>query len=474
MADHGTIHGAVARHARLRPSSPAVVFRGEQVSYGELDRRADSCAAELLAAGVGPGWIVPVLLPRSVNLVVALLAVLKCGAAYAVLDRRWPLARVRDMLDHVASPVVITQVPTGRHGGRAVSHRDDEDAPAAVFFTSGTSGRPKGVVSPHRATMRLFGADRERLRIGQTMPQIAPGSWDAFNLELWGMLTTGGTSIIVESDFLQPHHLRAMSVDTVFLTTALFELAVDEDLDCFTGVGTVLTGGERMSQEHALRFLDRFPEKELVNCYGPVETCIFATTHLVAPEDCASPDGVPIGVPVPHTGVHVLGATGAVATGELGEICVSGPGLALGYLNAPELTRQRFVTTEIDGEPRRVYRTGDVGLVDDRGVLRFRGRLDRQVKIAGHRVEPAEVEAVSRTVPGVLRCRVMPIPASHGGYDGLALYYTAVPDAPAPTALRDYLATRLPSYLVPLTVRRIGAFPVNATGKIDDEALLEL
>lgn len=477
MTGVGTIHGAVARQARLRPHAPAVVCGANRVSYAELDRRASSHAAELIGSGVRPGSMVPVLLPRSVDLVVALLAVLKCGAAYSVPDLRWPAARVREVINQLDPPLAITRQPVwhpdrDEHVG---SVPDDEDAPATVFFTSGTSGRPKGVISPHRATMRLFAESSGRLPIGRTMPQVAPGSWDAFSLELWGMLTTGGTSVIVESDLLLPKHLRTLDVDTVFLTSALFEVAVDEDIDCFTGTGTVLTGGERMSQDHARRFLRRFPTSNLVNCYGPVETCVFVTTHLVHPEDCASAAGVPVGLPVPRTGVHVLTRTGAAAVGEVGEICVSGPGLALGYLNAPTLTRERFVMVDTDGLPRRVYRTGDLGLVDDRGVLHFRGRLDRQVKIAGSRIEPAELEAVSMGVPGVRLSRVMPIPAVSGrGCDGLALYYTADLGAPAPAALRRYLASRLPSYLVPRTVRRIDAFPLNATGKIDTEALLEL
>lgn len=475
MTAAGTIHGAMARQARLRPHATAVVCVDDRVSYTELDQRARSYAAELIKSGVRPGSMVPVLLPRSVDLVVALLAVLKCGAAYAVPDLRWPTARIQDVIDQLDPPLVITSPPAYRpdRDNFVEPTPDDEDAPAAVFFTSGTSGRPKGVISPHRATMRLFAEPSGRLPIGRTMPQVAPGSWDAFSLELWGMLTTGGTSVILQNDLLLPKHLRALDVDTVFLTSALFEVAVDEDIDCLTGIGTVLTGGERMSQDHARRFLRRFPTSNLINCYGPVEACVFVTTHRVFPEDCASAAGVPVGLPVPRTGVHVLTRTGTAAVGEVGEICVSGHGLALGYLNAPALTRERFVMAETDGMVRRVYRTGDLGLVDHRGVLHFRGRLDRQVKISGNRVEPAELEAVSVGAPGVRTSRVMPIPAAGSGWDGLALYYTADPGAPAPAALRRYLASRLPSYLVPRIVRRIDAFPVNDTGKIDTEALLE-
>ncbi|ONI88252.1 hypothetical protein ALI144C_07335 [Actinosynnema sp. ALI-1.44] len=476
MNGTGTVHGAVARQARLRPQATAVVCGADRVSYAELDRRADAYAAELISSGVRPGGMVPVLLPRSVDLVVALLAVLKCGAAYAVPDLRWPHVRVQDVIDQLDPPLVITRPPMWDPG--RVDHirpaPDDEDAAATVFFTSGTTGRAKGVISPHRATMRLFAQPSVRLPIGRTMPQVAPGCWDAFSLELWGMLATGGTSVIVETDFLLPQHLRALTVDTIFLTSALFEVAVDEDIDCFAGIATVLTGGERMSQDHARRFLRRFPTSTLINCYGPVETCVFVTAHRVRPEDCAAAGGVPVGLPMPHTEVHVLTRTGMAAVGAIGEIGVSGHGLALGYLNAPALTRERFVTVEVDGLPRRVYRTGDLGQVTDQGVLHFRGRLDRQVKIAGHRVEPAELEAVSMSVPGVRTSRVMPVLAEGGGRNGLALYYTADPGAPAPAALRRYLASRLPSYLVPHTVRRIDAFPFSATGKIDTEALLEL
>lgn len=274
----------------------------------------------------------------------------------------------------------------------------DGSAPAAVFFTSGTTGTPKAVVSPHRATTRLFGPDSfADFGPGRVMSQTAPVSWDAFGLELWGMLTTGGTAVLPDGGYFLPDDLAELvtgtGLDTVWLTAALFNLFVDEDPDCFTGLRQVLTGGERMSVPHARTFLARHPDITLLNGYGPVECCVFVTTHRVRPADCEAGHGIPLGTAVPGTGIHVLDGATAVPPGTLGEICVSGEGLADGYLGDEAATAAGFTTFDPGGGPRRIYRTGDLGRLDDEGVLHFHGRADRQVKISGHRVEPAETEA---------------------------------------------------------------------------------
>jgi D-alanine--poly(phosphoribitol) ligase subunit 1 len=491
-----TIHEAVTRWARRQPAASAIIFRGEAISYRTLDAVSDEYARALHEHGVRPGTMVPVLLPRSPRLVAALLGVLKCGAAYAALDHRWPAARVRTVLGILDAPLLVADVParsdmptwappdedlreTAARGGRPPSCTVDPAAVATVFFTSGTTGTPKGVLSPHRATTRLFDGDTfADFAPGRAMPQTAPAAWDGYTLETWGMLTSGGTSVIVEGDYLLPEQLRELvtssGVDTAWLTSSLFNLFVDEDVDCFTGMRQVLTGGERLSPPHVRTFLRRHPDIALINGYGPVESCVFVTTHRIRQADCDLEGGIPIGTPVPRTRVVILDGDRPARGGEPGEICVAGDGLALGYLNAPEATASTFVTLTVDGVPTNLYRTGDRGVRDGDGVLHFRGRTDRQVKIAGHRIEPGDVEAAARRVPGLRECLAIALPGADGAFERLALFYTAEPQGgPDPAAVRRALSAALPRYLVPDRLYPRETLPRTPNGKLDQRALLD-
>ena len=502
-SDLPLIHEAVALRAQLRPEATAIVFRGEAIDYRTLDAAADAYAVRLVALGVAPGDTVPVRMARGPQQVAALLAVLKCGAAYAAFDHRWPDDRVVSLLDQIRPPVLVSDSPveagpvpvwsppeeslhaSARRGGRPPRVELPNTAAACVFFTSGTTGTPKGVVSPHRATTRLFGPGGLRgYGEGRVTSQSAPCAWDAFTLELWGMLTTGGTAVIVEDDYLLPGVLRdvvaANGVDTIFLTSSLFNLFVDMDLDCFAGLRHLYTGGERLSAAHVRQFAARFPEIQLFNGYGPVEACVFATTHLVELPDCDTVGGVPIGSPVAETEVYVVSEGRICGPGEEGELCIGGAGLAPGSLGQPELTAEKFEPITVDGVAVRVYRTGDLCRLDEAGVLHFRGRADRQVKVRGYRIEPGEIENAAVRVPGVQRGVVVPVPGKTVTWERLVLFYTVDPGAePVPTGtatdpvgLAAALAVGLPPYLVPDLVLAVGAFPMTANGKIDDKALL--
>ncbi|MGA5096551.1 AMP-binding protein [Streptomyces lavendulocolor] len=374
--------------------------------------------------------------------------------------------------------------PAGRRGAGPRGPRPPVDGacPATVFFTSGTTGRPKAVVSGHRATLSLLGGGFAPFTSTGTgppvMPQAAPVSWDGFTLETWGPLVNGGTSVLLGGGYLMPGTLRGLvereGVDTVWLTASLFHLFVDEDPGCFEGMRHVLTGGERLSVPRVRAFLDRHPSVVLTNGYGPVETCVFSTARRVRRSDCDVPSGIPVGAPVPGRRVHVLDGDRPAAPGATGEICVSGDGIALGYLGDPDLTARAFPTVAADGVPTRMYRTGDLGFQDADGVVHFTGRADRQVKVRGHRVEPEEVEAVVRTLPGVADCAVVPVPGANGGYERLALFYTraTVGGPPLPRTVRRELAARLPRHLVPDLVRAAEELPLTANGKLDRHALL--
>lgn len=478
----------MARTARDRPGAVALVSGHRTVGYGELDRTADAWAASL---GTGAGDLVPITLPRSVELVTAVLAVLKTGAAYALLDPAWPGDRLREAIGQLGPPLLVTRpggvevpglpswTPPAAPGTVAPGFRAaavDGSAPCCVFFTSGTTGTPKGVLVPHRATARLFRPGTfARFSADTVVPLAAPVPWDAFSLELWSALLNGGTSVVVEEPFLSASALRdgisRHGVDTAWLTSSLFDMIVDESPEAFHGLRQLMIGGERLSPGHVGRFLRRHPEITLLNGYGPVESTVFATTHRITPADCDRPGGIPLGRPVPGTEVHVLDGVRPCAPGETGEICLEGDGLALRYLGRPELTDAKFVTVRIAGRPRRLYRTGDLGARDADGLLHFRGRADRQVKIRGHRVEPAEVERrVERLLPAVRACRVLARRDDGGSVRELLAFCSPTVPAGAMATLR---AALLP-HQRPAALIAVDAFPVTSRGKLDERALLAM
>ncbi|MDT3399265.1 AMP-binding protein [Streptomyces sp. B1866] len=401
-----------------------------------------------------------------------------------------PLIITADGSTHDLGPQPILPVPAedvADVAARSCGFRArtlDGASPATLFFTSGTTGRPKIVVTPHQAITRMFRpGGLAGFGPGHATPQAAPLPWDMYAFEAWGQLVSGGTTVPVAEDHLMPRTLRelvpAAGVDTLWLTTSLFNLFVDEDIDCFSGLRQVLTGGEKLSPAHVRAFLGRHPGIPLHNGYGPAENCMLTTTHRLRPEDCDLPGGVPVGTPVPGTRVLILAPDDRPCPqGESGEICVAGEGLAAGYAGDPELTAAKFPTIEVDGEPVRLYRTGDLGITDASGVLHFLGRADRQVKISGHRVELEEIEVAVRRVPGVRACVAVPVAGAHGEVGRISLFYMAdsavPPDTDDPLAVRARLLRQLPGYMVPGTVQRVDRFPVTANGKIDSAALLRL
>ncbi|MEV1178701.1 condensation domain-containing protein, partial [Nonomuraea sp. NPDC049784] len=360
---------------------------------------------------------------------------------------------------------------------RAARH----DGVACVMFTSGSTGRPKGVAAPHRAIVATV-TGQEYVPFEAVWLQCSPVSWDAFALELWGPLLSGGTCVLHPGQRVDPVVMGRLTaehrVTCMYLSSSLFNVIVDEYPDALTGVRHLIVGGEALSPAHVRRALERHPGLRLSNGYGPVEGMIFMTTHPVTPVDGPVDGRVPIGTPLAGKRVYVLDERlRPVADGDVGELYAAGDGLALGYLGQPGLTAERFVADPFWDPGGRMYRTGDLVRLSG-GVLQFVGRADEQVKIRGFRVEPDEVADVLARHPSVARAGVV-AREDPPGEKRLVAYVVAaagtrVHDDGTPweghvdvEALRAYAAAVLPDFMVPSAFVVLPGLPLTPSGKLD-------
>ncbi|MFB7865797.1 non-ribosomal peptide synthetase [Streptomyces sp. NPDC056069] len=488
------VHGTVSGHAAERPAEVAVVDAdGTALTYAELWQRSGWTAAALAARGVRPGDRVAVALPRSARLVVALLGVARLGAAYVPLDLHAPRARL-ELLVGEARPVAVVagddpaalpegpvrvQVPTAAPDAPVPDLPGvDADTPLYVGYTSGSTGRPKGAVITHGAVRSFTHAPEYcRVRPGDRVAALANPAFDATTFEVWNTLAAGATIVVLPDVMNLPMQewaelLAGAKVTSMFLTTSLFDSIAREAPDAFHSVDNVLVGGEALDIERARRVLDHKPPRRLVHVYGPTETTTFATAFLCTGENLTDRSRVPLGAPVQETRLRVLDDRGRpVAPGGTGELHISGPQVAAGYLDAPELTDERFVVLD-DGD--RAYRSGDLVRLLDDGELEFVGRLDRQVKLRGFRIEPAEIER-ALLATGLVSAAVV---EKTGDAAGGALVAFVLPTDPAHTEgltarLAELLGERLPGYMVPTRWLVVADIPLNANGKTDRARLLE-
>ncbi|MEP6619266.1 MAG: amino acid adenylation domain-containing protein [bacterium] len=516
------IHEIFERGVAAHGERVAIVSDSGSLTYAELDARANAIAAQLTACGVTAGSLVALCAERSFAMVAGILGILKAGGAYVPLDPAYPASRLAYMLGDAATPVVLAQRELADVADTAVRatatvvprvlYMDSDgivqDAPAPdatravrtsgsdsnesatrvayVMYTSGSTGTPKGVLVPHRAVVRLVcNTDYARLTADETLLSFAPGAFDASTLEIWGALLNGGRIALAPPGLADLASLGEVverhGVTTLWLTAALFQQVVDSGLDQYRGVRQLLAGGDVLSVPHVRRAIAALPGCRMINGYGPTENTTFTTTFTVPPSWPADAP-LPIGKPIANTRAYVLDVRREpVPVGVAGELYAGGDGVALGYLNQPALTNERFVPDGFAGvEDARMYRTGDRVRWRADGAIEFLGRTDHQVKIRGFRVEPGEVEAMLASHPALREAVVVVQPAPSGGLQ-LVGYFVArdtagqaaeIRTAPiTPLALRAYLRERLPDYMVPAALVPMSALPVGTTGKVDRRAL---
>ncbi|GHE79588.1 hypothetical protein GCM10018785_54670 [Streptomyces longispororuber] len=468
------------------------------MTYGQLDIAANQLAHLLVSRGVRRGDVVGVCLPRGPRLVTALLAVLRAGCLYLPLDPRYPVDRLGYMLDDADVSVCVTEsalvgtlrAATGadfvavdeEQRNLAVQPSEPPAVPvsardgAYVIYTSGSTGRPKGTVVEHRSVTRLLrDADYIPLRPDDVVAQGADATFDAATFEIWAPLAAGARMVVIDKDtMLDPmaltQALTRYDISTLVLTTAVFNQVVAARPDAFKTLRHLLFGGEAVNPDRVAQALAAGPPQRLIHCYGPTETTAFATWHLA--ERIGEHGTVPIGRPVVNTSVYVLDERlHPVPAGVVGELFIGGPGVARGYLARPDLTAERFLPDVLGAAPGdRMYRTGDLVRWSAEGALEYVGRIDRQVKVRGFRIEPNEIELVLQQHPDVESAVV--VVRAEGEHKRLVGYVRPEPGRrPEPAALRDFVGDRLPEFMVPAAVALLDAFPLTPSGKVDRAAL---
>ncbi len=416
-----TVHQLFEEQVALRPDTLAVVFEDEQLTYRELNRRANQVAHYLQGRGVGPEVRVGMMIERSVEMVVGLLGILKAGGAYLPLDPAYPRERLSFMLEDAGVQVLLTQarlldsVPAPNvevvcidSQWEAISTESTDnlssgataESLAYVIYTSGSTGRAKGVAVTNRSIVRLVrNTNYVDFTAEEVFLQFAPVSFDASTFELWGCLLNGARLVVFPAHTPSLEELSrvliAERITTLWLTAGLFHQMVDGHVDGLRGVRQLLAGGDVLSVSHVEKLLREVPQCRLINGYGPTENTTFTCCHTIMTGTPLN-GSVPIGRPVANTQVYVLdGRLQPVPVGVPGELYIGGDGLARGYLNRPELTTERFIAHPFSDEAEgRLYRTGDQVRYLKDGTLEFLGRLDSQVKVRGYRIELEEIEAV--------------------------------------------------------------------------------
>lgn len=482
-----TLHGLFEQQARRSPLAPAVTFEGQTWTYAELDQQANRIALQLRRAGAGPGRLVALCVERSREMLAGILAILKTGAAYMPLDPALPPARVKFTVEDAAPVLLLTQrsLAPGLPPGVPVLLLDDPapdaspgepvtidlNSPAYVLYTSGTTGRPKGVEVSHASVVNVVAAlaDTFECWAGDTLLAVTTLSFDPSLLELFMTLATGGHIVVasheIAADPVMLAELTQRSACTVLhATPTTWRWLLESGWTCPPGF-KALCGGENLPRELADALLSR--GARLWNLYGPTETTIVAVVHEVS----RGSGPVPVGRPVANVTTAILDGQGnLLPVGVVGDLHIGGAGVALGYRNREELTRERFIVRE--GE--RMYRSGDMARYRPDGMIEYLGRRDGQVKVRGFRIELGEVEGALATHPRVAAAAVLAAPDSSGETGLVGYIETGSEPAPDAAELRAFLKATLPDYMIPSRFVALEMFPVGHSGKLDRTALPEL
>ncbi|MEL5470207.1 amino acid adenylation domain-containing protein [Serratia nevei] len=487
------VHELFEQQARQTPQAIALIQDAQRLSYAQLNARANRLAHRLIERGVQPGDRVAVRLARSIELVCAQLAVIKAGAAYVPIDPQLPAARQAWIADDSGACLMLTDAIGNEEIPQlTVEDREAEDhdgnpalrvssgATAYIMYTSGSTGTPKGVMTPHQGITRLVRNNRyAAFDADDRIAFAANPAFDASTMEVWAALLNGGALVVIAPEVMMEAErlaaeLQRHRITTLFLTTALFNQYVHSISGALAQLKYLISGGEKEDPGAYARLLQEWGPVHLIHAYGPTETTTFATTARI--ERAEGEARLPIGKPIGNTRAYLLDARGRpVPMGAVGELHIGGVGVALGYLNRPELTAQRFLSDPFNPVGGgRMYRTGDLARYLPDGSLEYQGRCDQQIKLRGFRIEPGEIEVQLAASPWVREAVVQVCSTEHHPRLVAWIVPTADVDRSALQGqLRAYLSERLPEYMVPSAYVWLDALPLTANGKLDRRALPE-
>ncbi len=475
--------------------SDAVVDSHDRLSYAQLNQRANSIAHALIARGIDHEEPVGIAMPKSVDLIAAVLGILKAGAAYVPFVENQPIARLKGMIDDVCCRFVIGErgyldeiytdqvsrieissclLESDSNPERAVG----ADQLAYILYTSGSTGTPKGVMIEHSGVIRLV-CDQVYLPFGPDFHFLfaAPMSFDVSTLEIFTPLLHGAKLVIAPSGEPDPEGIRALchqeNVRSTCMAFGLFASLFESCPEIFKYMPIVAVGGEQVGAGIVSRAQRALPNTKFINAYGPTEATMLATTYQIPDQLDPNSEYIPIGRPLRGVNTYVLDESlKRVSDGEAGELCLSGIGIARGYLNQPEMSDQSFMRDPFAGDPLfQLYRTGDLVKVDRDGQLVFLGRMDSQVKVRGYRIELGEIESCATRIPAV--SQAVAVVVCQGSDQQIALVCVGKIQAIEPGELREQLLAQLPEYMMPGLIEVVDELPLNRNGKIDRKAITE-
>ena len=486
-----------SEQARKTPFRRALSFGNKTLTYRQLEEKSNQLANYLKSRGIKREDQIPVCMDKSIELIIAILGILKAGGAYVPLDPEYPAERIRFMLQDIHAGMILCNRASldilgtpdnllivlldeewhriGRESVSPIHFSGTGKDLAYVMYTSGSTGRPKGVMIENRNVVSLVrGVSYIDISGKNVLLNSSSASFDASSFEFWSMLLNGGElvlcpdQILLNGDQLK-QEIRKRKVNIMWFTSSLLNQWVELDLGVFEGLRTVIAGGEKLSEKHIEKLRNRFPSLEIINGYGPTENTTFSLTYPVKEKQITKP--IPIGKPLNNRTAYILNhQLQLCGIGVIGELYVGGAGVGRGYLNRPDLSKERFLPDPFSSEPgAKMYRTGDLARQMPDGNLEYHGRLDDQVKIRGFRIEPAEIESVILQFPGVQQTAV--IAREDKASEKKLIAYIVSQEVFNKEEITAFLQSKLPAYMVPRIFIPLNRLPLNANGKLDKKSL---